>query len=568
MAGALLAACERSAPTTPGATSPPASGTSAPANASTAAVPASGSSAATPAGSQAAGEVVSGVHLPRFIPIQGPVPDLPGDATRGVNDGYVAFPRDKLYKSVPTPPGKGGDITTLTQTLFPPPPALDQNAAWQELNKRLNANLKLNIVLNTDYRQRLSTTIAGGELPDMLYIVPIQSLPQFLQAKCANLTQYLSGDAVKEYPNLAALPTLAWKATVYSSGIYAVPVPRAATGFVLYRNMARMAEVGKAQPTTPDDYKKMLQQLTSPSANKWALGASGSSGSQIGPLNISHFAQMFGVPNNWRLEPSGKLTRSLETDEFKTAVGFARDAWAAGFYHPNSLTYTNVSSRGDLVAGRFAMLDGAWANYSGWWQMGAANDPPTQIRPQLPIALGGGKPVYWLGVGNFGVTALKAASADRLKELLGVLNYLAAPFGSEEGMVLDYGVEGPDFTWDSQNNPVPTRQGQMEVMTPWRYLTAHPEVLYNPSDATYARTVQSDQQALVAAGVQDPTLGYYSPTDAAKGQTLAQMVSDQLLAIITGRSPLSDLDTLVKDWASQGGEQIRSEYQQALQSAA
>ena len=104
-------------------------------------------------------------------------------------------------------------------------------------------------------------------------------------------------------------------------------------------------------------------------------------------------------------------------------------------------------------------------------------------------------------------------------------------------------------------------------MTPWRYLTAHPEVLYNPSDATYARTVQGDQQALVAAGIQDPTLGYYSPTDAAKGQILAQMVSDQLLAIVTGRSPLSDFDALVKDWASQGGDQIRAEYQQLLQKA-
>lgn len=45
------------------------------------------------------------------------------------------------------------------------------------------------------------------------------------------------------------------------------------------------------------------------------------------------------------------------------------------------------------------------------------------------------------------------------------------------------------------------------------------------------------------------------------------MVSDQLLAIITGRSPLSDFDPLVKNWASQGGDQIGSEYQQALQNA-
>jgi putative aldouronate transport system substrate-binding protein len=280
-AGLWLAGCERLGAASPSPTRQPASGASSGSGSvGTVSAPASGSSSATPAASQASGATVSGVRLPSFIPIQGPVPDLPGDPTRGVNDGYLAFPKDKLYRSVPTPPGKGDDITTLTQTLFPPPPLLEQNAAWQEVNKRLNANLKLNIVLNTDYRQRLSTTIAGGELPDLLYIVPIQSLPQFLQAKCANLTHHLSGDTVKDYPNLAALPTLAWKATVYSGGIYAVPIPRAATGFVLYRNMARMAEVGDAQPTTPDDYKKMLQQLTNPSANKWALGATGGSGSR------------------------------------------------------------------------------------------------------------------------------------------------------------------------------------------------------------------------------------------------------------------------------------------------
>lgn len=561
-----LGACGQAA-APPSPTQPPAGAASGGAASVSTVTPVGASSAATaaPTPGIASGTTVSGVRLPSFIPIQGPRPDLPGDPTRGVNDGYIAFPKDKLYKSVPTPPGKGDDITTLTQTLFPPPPLLEQNAAWQQVNKQLNANLKLNIVLNTDYRQRLSTTIAGGELPDFLYIIPIQSLPQFLQAKCANLTQYLSGEAVKDYPNLAALPTLAWKATVYSGGIYAVPIPRAATGFVMYRNMARMAEVGDTQPRTPDDYKKMLQQLTNPSANKWALGATGGTGSQIGPLNLSTFAQMFSVPNNWRQDAGGKLTRSIETDEFRAALGFARDIWAAGFYHPNSLTYTNVSSRGDFVAGRFAMLEGAWANYNGWWQMGTAIDPPTQIRPQLPLSLGGGKPVYWLGVGNFGVTALKSAPADRIKELLAVLNYLAAPFGSEEGLLLDYGVEGPDFAWDDQGNPVQTKQGQTEVMTPWRYLTAHLEVLYNPADATYAKTVQSDQQALVAAGVEDPTLGYYSPTEAAKGQILAQMVSDQLLAIVTGRSPLSDLDTLLKDWAAQGGDQIRAEYQDLLQ---
>ncbi|HEU0168301.1 MAG TPA: extracellular solute-binding protein [Chloroflexota bacterium] len=388
-ATALLAACGgAAAPSSaaPGASSPSSPATSGTSPTSAAAKPstASASAAASAPGASAAakpaasgsGEILAGVRLPTFVPIQGPKPDLPGDAGKGLDDGYITFPK-QLFKSVPTPPGKGDTVQTLTQTLFSPPPPVDQNPAWQEVNRRLNAQLKMNIVISTDYRSKLGATMAGGDLPDFIDIVlPTPSLPRFLQAQCADLTPYLGGDTVKDYPNLAALPTLAWKAAVYSGGIYAVPIPRAATGFVLYQNMGRMKEVAGAQPKTPDDYKKMLQQLTSPAANKWALGGTG------GTLGLNEFAQLFSVPNNWRLDNGGKLTRHYETDEFKSAVGWMRDLWAAGVFHPNSMTYTNVSSRPDFVNGRFAMLEGAWANYNGWWHMGSALNPPIQIRPQ------------------------------------------------------------------------------------------------------------------------------------------------------------------------------------------
>jgi len=36
------------------------------------------------------------------------------------------------------------------------------------------------------------------------------------------------------------------------------------------------------------------------------------------------------------------------------------------------------------------------------------------------------------------------------------------------------------------------------------------------------------------------------------------------LAIVTGRQPLTALDTYIKDWKSRGGDMIRQEYQQSL----
>jgi putative aldouronate transport system substrate-binding protein len=66
--------------------------------------------------------------------------------------------------------------------------------------------------------------------------------------------------------------------------------------------------------------------------------------------------------------------------------------------------------------------------------------------------------------------------------------------------------------------------------------------------------------------ITDPSLGLYSPTDAAKRAILTQKVYDGVNGIIWGREDASTLDQLVKDWRSAGGDQMRAEYQQAYAS--
>jgi putative aldouronate transport system substrate-binding protein len=69
------------------------------------------------------------------------------------------------------------------------------------------------------------------------------------------------------------------------------------------------------------------------------------------------------------------------------------------------------------------------------------------------------------------------------------------------------------------------------------------------------------------SAVSDPTFGQISTTNFAKGFTLAQTLNAGLVDIVVGRRPMSDYDQLVADWKSNGGEQIRGEYQQSIASS-
>src|SRR5207248_7021513 len=62
-------------------------------------------------------------------------------------------------------------------------------------------------------------------------------------------------------------------------------------------------------------------------------------------------------------------------------------------------------------------------------------------------------PIYFVTGGHLWATALKKSTPERTKELLRIMNWLAAPFGSEEDQLLTFGVKNVDYTLDERGNP-------------------------------------------------------------------------------------------------------------------
>jgi putative aldouronate transport system substrate-binding protein len=507
-----------------------------------------------------------GLRLPTFIPFQGPTPDLAGNAS-GVPPTYFAYPKTAV-KTVSGPVGKGDEVTLAGKFIGQPVNPLDQNVAWQEMNKQVGANLKFMMYPNQDYPTRLQTLIAGNQLPDIFVeqfqASTMQSEPEFLESQCSDLTPYLAGDAIKDYPNLANLPSYAWPTMVFNAKIFAVPRVKGGlagpNGTTLYVSGKLFDQVGAGNLTFKniDEFTRTIKAITNPNQGVYALGGTG---------NVTPhwwFLQCFGAPNQWRND-GGKLTKDWETAEYKAALAYFRGLWDMGLVHPD--TPAGGPTNG-FYAGKYAMWPNSFIAFDAAWASAVALDPEFKPRLITPFSFDGSvRPAYFTGLGQAGRAALRKASPDRIRELLGILNYFCAPFGSQEYLLLYFGVEGADWNWDASGNPKQTPLGARDVLTTnlWFPFVTPPDALFNPALGDYVTVARQAQLESYAMALPNPVVGAYSRTDASQGTGLSQKMADVVSGIAYGRESVNALDQAVKEWRSNGGDQIRAEYEAALQ---
>ena len=190
--------------------------------------------------------------------------------------------------------------------------------------------------------------MAGNDVPDIIHLyfgitgafVP-PGTAEFVKKTCQDLTQFLAGDAIKDYPNLAAIPTYAWtnSACVIDGALYSWPIHRYLGGLNYFFKNTDMWNQKIGADTAPKDaadLKKIITELNDPSNNVWGFGA------QItGRNGYLGFAQMFGAPNAWGLDASGKVVRDRETEQFKASIAYYRDLWTSGLMWPDAPSSTD-----------------------------------------------------------------------------------------------------------------------------------------------------------------------------------------------------------------------------------
>jgi putative aldouronate transport system substrate-binding protein len=187
------------------------------------------------------------------------------------------------------------------------------------------------------------------------------------------------------------------------------------------------------------------------------------------------------------------------------------------------------------------------------------------MQPVPVFSAVGGDPLVWTEVRPVFYTFIKKGlGKERTEELLRVLDWLAAPFGSEEYQLRQYGVEGKHFTRGPDRSPVPTDLARVEIHNQFSLLGGRFPCEVGTADVPhFVEDLLSYSRATYKYREDNPFVGLKLEYPANYSKIITT-TEDKLNDVVRGRRPLADWDQIVKEWRATGGDEGRAFFEKAL----
>lgn len=504
-------------------------------------------------------------QLPTRQPLELVSPDLavPPPAA----SGFRSYPAN-LVRAVDGQPGRGGDPIRVT-TLYwgPTPPGVGQNAYLDTINQqRLGVVCDFSIQDGNTYEEPLTAMLAARDVPDVLVVPSWNTLvPRFPDAATTlfeDLSGYLAGDRVREFPMLATFPTDQWQHCFWGERLRAVPfVNDNPFGWALYYRKDLLDPLGVGLPTTADELYEIGKELTDPDNNVWAFN------------DLFRYAKMvFGVPNDeqgYSLTAGGEVVHEVETEQYAAALEFTRRLFEEGLIHPDSVADPDADPKLAFNSGQQLFLQDGIGAWKGMQLEQQGVTPGYDMRAVPVFAHDGGEPlVYGGGEPIFYTFIRQGLEPDRVREILGVLNWCAAPFGTLEWEERQHGFEGVHFDERaSDGTPVNNDRYHEEYGEQFTFMSGRNPVQVGSPEIPGWIDAYAEWATRAAPLIpENPWASFKLEAPAAMPQA-GQFVLDSERDILRGRRDLSELPEVIAQFKRTGGDDGREFLAGALDDA-
>jgi putative aldouronate transport system substrate-binding protein len=504
--------------------------------------------------------------LPAYVPqnIGGIAPDFA--SVSGSEPAYLHYPTT-LVHTVADKPGSGGTYSAVAPDWGAIPRTVG-NTYYQALNTALGASVQWQPTNGTTITTTLPTLFAGNRLPDWIEVPTWAQPPGFGQAtqtQLADLTPYLAGDKVRQYPNLAAIFTNGWQQAVWNGKIVGIPtvVSGFATGVFLYYRADILDKLGIGVPAVKSlaDLYDLGKEINDPKSRRWAFD-------DIWQFMPYPFGSSFAPTLVWTTDAKGDIVSTYETDAIIEAMNWERTIFQAGMVHPDAVAGNTGTGKQRFWSGQNVIVadgGGAWDGAdvtSGT----AANKGYHRLAFDFFSSDGAGTPRVALSPPTEYVSYLnKNLRPQQIEELLRIANYLAAPFGSYEFTLVNYGAPNTDYTMTT-NGPVLTATGNKDVAAVVPILLASPNnVISNPgfTDVTTASAQFVQRNAKYGYKPLFYGMNITVPNDLVTANTFAPFtgtggINFIMYEVVRGRASIADYRSTVSSWLRSGGSKLKA----------
>ncbi|MFD0209765.1 extracellular solute-binding protein [Streptomyces hirsutus] len=466
-----------------------------------------------------------------------------------------------LKTSVPKKLGKGGKVTVMAPFWGSPPKG--DNAYYTAMNDLIGVDVAWQNQDGNTYDQKLGAVLASSDVPDVVVIPGWNmggKIPSAITSKFADLGPYLSGDKVKEYPNLAAIPTDAWQRSIFGGKLRGLPMPASyVTNIVPYYRKDVFDEEGYDIPASADEFMALAKDATNAKAKRWACG----------DMKWTAF-NAFGVPSGqekplgW-IEEGGKLVYRAELEQYLEALEWTRKLFAAGVVHPDfKLGKSQATDPGTkFAAGEFLIYNNDISSWYGLTAAQATQNPDFEIWGMDIFGHDGGDPtLYATQPANIFAFVSKKASEAVVRDTLAVANVTAAPYGTKEFMLTNYGVEGTHYSVED-GVPVKNDTGNNHVVNAYVMVASPAPTIAHPDFANIAKGQVEWQQRMGAFTRKTPFYGMQI-TEPSRLTSLSNDFEQLEDDIVRGHKKVGDMQQAVSDWKSKGGDKLRDWYRKIL----
>lgn len=466
-------------------------------------------------------------------------------------------------KDQAAPQGKGdagGNQGPLKLTMMLPTYNPEQmpadSSVLKALEEKTNTKLTVSWVPSSSYTDKLSATVASGELPKTFVA---------LEPKASNIVNaarsgmfWEVGPYLKSYPNLSKMSDIVLKNVSIDGKIYGVFRERDLARFGLMIRQDWLTNLGLQAPKNVDELYTVLKAFATGDPDKngkqdtigLAVGMQGS--------NIAGFKDILvymGGPNEWELK-DGKLVPAHMTAAYLETMKFYKKLYDEKIINQDFALVQDgraVMNKGQAGLWIDNMLDGKVIEENM-----KKVDPNAKINLINRISGPKGERTR-AGAGYLGMYVIPKTSVQTEAELKQILAYFDKVSEKDNQNLMRYGIEGKQYTIENGNY----KQNQdakikAEVTDGNQFMILQDQVVNYGTELEKLSTKLFQDNATIALA--NPAAPFISNTEIEKGKELSKIIADGTVKFIMGAINEADWKLTVDKWLQSGGSKVIEEF--------